>query len=117
MEETKHRSGKLFVSYLVLIIAVLVWVGAWSFPIVAAEWTDLANCSGGLCGTVTYVYSSVVFKALVIGVLALLLAKEFFVNKPSAKLKLNLGFLLIGLLVTAVFMVGLSSPLLSAEPV
>ncbi len=116
MEEAKQHSNKLFFSYLMLIGAILTWAGAWAFPIVAAEWISLTNCSG-LCGAVTLAYSSVLFKALVISVLLLVVVKELLITGQSIKLKLNLGIFVLGLLVTAVFLVSLSLPLLSAAPV
>lgn len=117
MEEAKQHNGNLFLRYLTLVVSLLIWAGAWSFPIVATEWASLANCASGLCGTVTAVYGSLLFKGLVIGVLVLLVAKEFLVSEHSTKLKLNLAFLLLGVVVTALFIAGLSVPLLSAEPV
>ena len=117
MEDVKQPGTKLFLSYLLLVLSILVWAGAWSFPVVAEQWTGLSNCASGVCGAVTAAYSSLLFKAVVIGVLILLAAKEFLVSDIAKKLKLNLGIFLIGVVVTDIFFVGLSLPILGAEPV
>ncbi len=117
MESLKKNSTKLFLSYLLLALSILIWAGAWSFPVVAEQWMGLSSCVSGVCGTITAVYSTLLFKAVVIGVLLFLAAKEFLISDNAKKLKLNLVVLLLGMVVTAVFFVGLSLPLLEATPV
>lgn len=107
----------LFISYLLLALSILIWAGAWSFPVVAEQWMGLSGCASGVCDTITAVYSSLLFKAVVIGILLLLAAKEFLISDSAKKFQLNLVMFLLGVVVTAAFFAGLSVPLLEAAPV
>lgn len=117
MDEHNAIGAKRVVSYIFLILSVLVWAGAWSFPVVAEEWMQLTLCSSGLCGLITQAYSSALFKAAVLLVLLAVVTKEFLVRDDARKLKLNSAMFLLGIAVTAIFFIGLSLPLLSAEAV
>ncbi|MCK7545085.1 hypothetical protein MLC59_13030 [Marinobacter bryozoorum] len=117
MENVKQPGTKLFLSYLLLVLSILIWAGAWSFPVVAEQWVGLSNCASGVCGAIVETYSSLLFKVVVVGVLILLTAKELLVSDSGKKLKLNLGIFLLGVVVTFIFIVGLSLPILGAEPV